>query len=423
MPVSPTEARGLWRHFDFLKLWSARTISLLGSHVSFLAVPLTAVLLLDATPFQMGLLTAAETLPYLLFGLIIGAWVDRLKRRPLLIAADLGRGLLVFGIPLLAVLNALSMEALILLAFLIGCLTVVADVADEAYLPTLIGRDQLVEGHSKLETTGSAAELIGPGLAGLLVQWLSAPLAIAFDALSFFISGGLLLLIHGDEPVPIRAEGHGNIWREIRAGLGFTLRHAILRPIIATSVTLQLFGGMIDALLMLYVTRNLGLSPIFVGSIYMMGSLSGLLVAAAAERLIRRGGVGRVTIVAAAMIGVGWLTIPVAGATVATPLLPILVGMLVTGAGNTLFNITSRTLTQTLTPDHLLGRVNSSGLFLGMGILPAGSLIGGVLGGTLGTQTTLLIAGGGIMFGWLWVFFSPLRRMRTIPQNQTAQAS
>lgn len=414
MSASPTEARELWRHFDFLKLWSARTISLLGSHVSFLAVPLTAVLLLDATPFQMGLLTAAETLPYLLFGLIIGAWVDRLKRRPLLIAADLGRGLLVFAIPVLAVIHALSMGALILLAFLTGCLTVVSDVADETYLPTLIGRDQLVEGHSKLAATGSAAELIGPGLAGLLVQWLSAPLAIAFDALSFFISGGLLLLIRGDEPAPARAKERENIWREIREGVGFTLRHAVLRPIIATSITLQLFGGMIDALLMLYVTRNLGLPPIFAGSIYVMGSLSGLLVAAAAERLIRRGGVGRVTIVAAAMIGVGWLTIPVAGATVTTPMMPILVGMLVTGAGNTLFNITSSTLTQTLTPDHLLGRVNSSALFLGMGILPAGSLIGGVLGGVLGTQTTLLIAGSGLLFGWLWVFFSPLRQMQVV---------
>lgn len=404
--------RGLWKHPDFLKLWSAKTISWLGSHVSFLAVPLTAVLLLEATPFQMGILIAAETAPYLLFSLFIGAWVDRLKRRPLLVMANLGRGLFAFGIPLLALSNGLSIETLILLAFLIGILTVVVDVAEEAYLPALIGREQLVEGHSKLSATSSATEMIGPGVAGALVQWVSAPIAIAFNAFSFLISGVLLLLIQAEEPPPIRSEDRAGIWAEVRDGLDFTFRHTILRPIIATSVTLQLFGGMIDALLMLYVTRDLGLPPIFVGLIYIMGSLSGLIAAAAAERLIAYSGIGSVTIISAAMIGVGWLIIPVAGAMLETPMIPILVGMLITGAGNTLFNITSQSLKQTLTPDQMLGRVNSSSLFLGMGVLPAGALVGGALATELGAETTLLVAGFGLMFGWFWVFFSPLRAMR-----------
>jgi MFS family permease len=407
--------RGLWKNPDFLKLWSAKTISWLGSHVSFLAVPMTAVLLLEATPFQMGFLIAAETVPYLLFSLFIGTWVDRLKRRPLLVMADLGRGLFAFGIPLLALFNGLSIEALILLAFLIGILTVVADVAEEAYFPVLIGREQLIEGHSKLSATSSAMEMIGPGIAGILVQWVSAPIAIAYNALSFLISGVLLMLIQTKEPPPILSEDRVGIWAEMRDGILFTFRHNILRPIIATSVTLQLFGGMIDALLMLYITRDLGLPPIFVGLIFVMGSLTGLIAAALAERLIEHRGVGSVTIISAAMIGVGWLMIPSAGAMLATPMIPILMGMLVTGAGNTLFNITSRSLTQTLTPDQMLGRVNSSSLFLGMGALPVGALVGGVLATELSVQTTLLVAGFGLMFGWFWVFFSPLRRMRLQP--------
>ncbi len=396
-----------------MKLWSARTISWLGSHISFLAIPLTAVFLLDATPLQMGFLTAAEMLPYLLFGLYIGAWVDRLTRRPLLVIADVGRGLLTFAIPLLVLFGGLSIERLILIAFLGGILTVVADVAEEAYLPALIGRDRLAEGYAKLSASSSATEMIGPGIAGLLVQWLSAPIAVAFDAVSFLISGLLLLRIRTQEAKPIRTADQTGIWREIRAGLGFCFRHRTLRAIIATSVTLQLFGGMIDALLMLYISRDLALSPIFTGMIYVIGSMSGLAAAGFAERLIARFGLGLITIASAALISIGWLTIPLAGGVLVLPIivLPVFAGMLLTGAGNTLFNVSTRTLTQTLTPDQMLGRVNSSSLFLGMGVLPFGSLAGGALATSIGTQATLIVAGVGMLFGWLWVLFSPLRSM------------
>ena len=234
---------GLWRHPDFVKLWTGQTISLIGSQVTFLALPLTAVLVLNATPAQMGFLTAAGAIPSLLVGLFAGVWVDRHRRRPILIAADLGRAALLLLIPVAALLGVLRIEYLYIVAFLVGTLGLFFEVAHHSFLPSLVGREQLVEGNSKLEISDSVAEIVGPGLAGGLVQLVTAPIAIAVDAISFLISALFLGLIRTPEPAPKPPDEQQNIFGEVVEGLALVSGNALLRAIAGGMSTVHLFNS------------------------------------------------------------------------------------------------------------------------------------------------------------------------------------
>ncbi|HUY99078.1 MAG TPA: MFS transporter [Thermomicrobiaceae bacterium] len=258
---------GLWRHPDFLKLWVGETVSLLGSQVTLLALPLTAVLTLHANAAQMGYLTAIQLAPSLLAGLFAGVWIDRVRRRPIMIAADLGRFALLLGIPLLAVAGRLGMAGLYPIAFLVGILTVCFDVAYQAFLPSLVGREQLVEGNARLEVSRSGALIAGPGLAGLLVGLVTAPFAIAADAASFLGSALFLLGIRTPEPVPVDHGTSRGTRREIAEGLGIVLGNPLLRAIAGSTGTSNLFSSAISAIVILYATRNLGIGPGLLGLI------------------------------------------------------------------------------------------------------------------------------------------------------------
>jgi MFS family permease len=401
---------GLWHNPNFRKLWVGRTISAVGSQITFIALPLTAVLLLNTSAVQMGILTAAVTLPYLLVGLPAGVWVDRLRRRSILITADVCRAVLLVTIPLVALLNLLRIEHLYLVAFLSGIFTVFYDVAEEAFLPSLIRREQLVEGNSKMAAMGSLVEITGPSIGGGLVQWLTAPVAIIADVLSFVVSALFLAFIRVAEPAPVYPEERRNLAAEIGEGLRFVLHHPLLRPVTGTTATFQLFGGMFDVLLALFITRELGLPPATFGLVYAIGSASGLMGAAFGERLTRRTGIGRMIVMAACAIGAGWLTMSFAQGTPVTAFAILAGGFVVAGLGNTLYNIGVASLSQAVTPDRLLGRTNATRLFIGWGTLPIGSLIGGFLGQAIGIRPTLLVAGIGLASGFLWVALSPLRK-------------
>src|SRR5437867_8121574 len=234
---------GLWQHPDFLKLWAGQTVSLLGSSVTGLALPLAAVLVLNATPAQMGIMRAAQYLPFLLLGLFAGVWVDRLRRRPVLILADAGRALLVGSIPVAALLGVLRIDVLYVVALLVGVLTVFFDVAYLAYVPSLVPRDSLTEGNSKLEVSRSFAGMAGPALAGALVQLVTAPVALVVDAASFLVSAASLSLIRTPEPKPA-ALAHGrSIWRDAGEGLRIVGGHPVLRTLAGQLATMQLAGG------------------------------------------------------------------------------------------------------------------------------------------------------------------------------------
>jgi MFS family permease len=399
----------LWSHPGFRRLWLGKTVSSLGSQITFVAVPLTAVLVLEASARQMGILTAAGTLPYLLLGLLAGVWVDRLPRRAILIAADIGRAIVLVTIPLAALPNLLSIEQLILVAFLSGVFTLFYDATEEAFLPSLIDRSQLIEGNSRMAAVDAVVTIAGPGIGGGLVQALTAPMAVIVDVVSFVVSAAFLKSIRVTESPAVRPERGAGLGAEIAEGLRFVWQQPLLRAIVATSSTMQLFGGMFNALLALFLTRELGLPPAALGLMYAVGSASGLVGAGLGGGLTRRVGVGRVMVLAALAIGLGWLVVAAAQGGPVVAFAVIAGGITLAGLGNTLYNINTASLSQAITPDRLLGRVNASKLFVGWGALPLGSLIGGFLGEAIGLRTTLLFAGLGLASGFAWVALSPVR--------------
>lgn len=414
---SPTpEARlgePLWRHSDFMKLWSAQTISAFGDQFTGLAIPLIAALTLQATAGQMGILTAVERAPFLLIGLIAGVWVDRWPRRPVLIIGDLGRALVLLTIPLAALTAGLSMLHLYTVGLLVGILTVFFDVAYQAYLPALVDRRQLVEGNSKLEATRSVANLAGPGIAGVVIQLISAPMAIVFDAASFVISGGLIRLIKGREPAIPRGP-RSPLIADVREGLGVVFGDRLLRSIAGCTGTFNFFTSALFALFILYATRLLGLGPAQIGIIFSLGNVSGLIGAVTAGRLARRFGVGR-TIVAATLVdALGLIAIPLATRATAFPLL--VASGLLTSFANPLYNINQVSLRQAITPHRLQGRMNATMRFLVWGTMPLGGLVGGVLGEALGLRTAIAISAAGGALAFLWVTLSPVRALKAIPE-------
>src|SRR2546428_10018233 len=280
----------LWRHSDFMKLWLAQTISVFGDQFTGLAIPLIAALMLQATPGQMGVLTAVERAPFLLIGLFAGVWVDRLPRRPILVTGDLGRAAVLLTIPLAALLGGLRMPHLYAVGLLVGVLTGFFDVAYQAFLPALVGRQQLVEGNSKLEATRSLANLAGPSVAGVVIQALSAPIAIILDALSFVISGGLISRIRGREQAP--GGTRASVTAEVREGLRVVFGNRLLRSIAGCTGTSNFFGSALFALYILFMTRSLGLTPAKIGAIFSLGNVAGLLGALSAGRLAAGGGGG-----------------------------------------------------------------------------------------------------------------------------------
>jgi MFS family permease len=261
-----SSTRSLLRHPDFLKLWKGQTVSVFGTAITQLALPIIAATTLRVSPFEFGLLTTIEFLPFILLSLPAGVWVDRLRRRPILIAADLGRAVAIASIPVAFALNGLTIWQLYAVAFLNGCLTVFFDVAYQSFLPSIVDRDQLVEGNSKLEITRSASQIVGPGMAGVLIGLLRAPFAMTLDAASYVWSALFVLLIRRAEP-PVAPYGeaiHGpkpSMRAEIAVGLRYVTGHRWLRSIAATTGTSNLFANVFFAILILYLADERGLSP------------------------------------------------------------------------------------------------------------------------------------------------------------------
>lgn len=416
LPKSQLDAtradQSLWTHPDFLKLWTAQTISAFGDQFTALAIPLIAVLTLKATPVQMGILTAAERAPFLLLSLFAGVWVDRLPRRPILIIGDFGRALILLTIPLAAVLHSLSILQLYLVALFVGILSVFFDISWQAILPVLVSRKQIVEGNSKLEATRALASLAGPSLAGIAIQYVSAPAVIILDALSFFSSGGFIGRIERREP-PKDRSSRSPLFAEIREGLSVVWTNPILRSVAMCSATWNFFGTAQLTLYILFATRVLLLGPAKIGLILGFGNFAALAGAIGSGWAARRLGIGP-AIVGSAFVG-GFATIPIALATprTAVPLL-VLAGLL----GNftaLIYNINQVSLRQTITPHRLQGRMNATMKFLILGTMPLGGLLGGVLGDAVGLRPAFAITAIGALLPFLWVFCSPLRRLDQIP--------
>ena len=408
---------GLWRHADFVKLWTGQTISLFGSQITFLALPLTAVLVLNATPAQMGFLTAAGALPSLLVGLFVGVWVDHYRRRPILIAADLGRAALLITIPIAAALGVLRIEYLYIVVLLVGTFGLFFDVAHRSFLPSLVKREQLIEGNSKLEMSRSVAEIVGPGVAGGLVQLVTAPIAIAVDAISFLMSALFLGLMQTPEPTPRPSDQRQNVWGEIGEGLGLVSGNGLLRAIAGCIGTVNLFNSVLETVFVIYVTRELGIEPGFLGLIFAGGSVGFLIGTLLPGWVARRFGLGSGIIGGLLLVGLSDLLIPLVDESMAVVAITIALAtaQFFFGLGFVIFNTGQVSLRQAITPDRLQGRMNATLSFIAGAAVPLGGLLGGVLGETVGLRPTLLLAALGEILAALWLLFSPVRSLREQP--------
>jgi MFS family permease len=403
---------GLLRVADFRRLFVADTISQVGSQVTLLALPLVAVVTLDATPFEVGLLAASESLPFLLLGLPAGAWVDRLRRRSIMVTADVLRAVLLASIPIAWWAGVLSVPQLFVVAFLTGVGTVFFDVAYQSYLPHLVGRDNLVEGNAKLEVVRATAQIGGPAAAGGLIQLLTAPFAIAADAVSFIGSALFIGWIGKREERPER-EADAHLGREIWQGLRFVLGNRLLRAIAGCTGSFNLLFSMANPMIIVLLVRNIGLTAGQIGLLFSVGAFGGLLGAFIVKPVVRWLGQGPAIWIscavttpfglALALVQPGWSVWAAAAC------------FSVMSVGIVVYNVTQVSFRQGLTPARLLGRMNATMRFLVWGTMPLGGLIGGVLGDWLGARTTIWIGSGGACLAFLFVFLSPLRSMRELP--------
>jgi MFS family permease len=413
---------GLLRHPDFLKLWTGQSVSLFGSQVTRLALPFTAILTLHATPAQMGILGAVQLAPFLLLGLFVGVWVDRLHRRPILIAADIGRALLLSAIPVMALTHTLRIEYMFLVGFMLGTLELFFDVAYMSFLPSLIERQQLVDGNSMLQMSDSVAQVAGPGLGGALVQVLTAPLAILVDALTFLVSAISIVAIGAREEA-VQADERRNVWSELREGLRLVIGNPLLRAIGGCTATLNLFANALFTVYMLYCTGTLGLKPAVIGAIFAVGGLSTVAGTLLASRAAARFGVGPMLIASPFVIGLASLLIPLAGGPPLVAILLLIAAQVLFGIGRPIFDINQLSLRQAITPARLQGRVNASMLFIIWGVIPIGSLLGGLLGTTIGLRPTLTVGAIGMSLAFIWVLFSPIRGLRRQPSGASQEAA
>ncbi|SDZ07928.1 Na+/melibiose symporter [Amycolatopsis xylanica] len=406
----------LIRHADFRRLWAGDTISQLGQQVGVTVLPLLAVTALAATPFEMGLLTAAEQAAFLVLGLPAGVWVDRLRRRPVMLAADFARAALLLSVPVAWWLGVLTLTQLIVVALLAGAGTLFFDVAYQSYLPSLISREHLLEGNSKLQASMSVAQVAGPGLGGVLIQLVSAANAVLATGLGFLGSALCLLRIRTAEPAPAPHE-KAKLRVQITEGLRFVFRERNLRAITISTATGSVGNGIFLAVMMIFFSRTLGLPAAGIGLVLAIGSAFGVLGAVTAGFVNRR--VGRVRAIwlvplctwpcgmLAALAMPGW-RIAFAAA-----------GYGIFSYGLVVFNVANVSYRQAVCPDRLLGRMTASIRFVVWGMYPIGGLIGGALGEVVGIRETVIVGTALSGASVLWMVFSPLRKLRDMPEPAT----
>jgi MFS family permease len=397
------------RHFALF--WVGQTVSKFGSWITNSGLALTAVLVLHATTFQMGLLAALGAVPALLFGLLAGVWVDRLPRRSVLIMTDLGRALLLLSIPLAALFGILRLELMYGVALLVETLTVFFEIAHRSFLPTLVDREHIAAGNSKLETSSALAEIAGPSLAGILVQAISAPFAILFDALSFLFSALCIGMIRVQEPSVLPIGEQQKVWRDVWEGLQVVWHDRRLRALATCIAMRNFFGGAFAALYTLYVVRELGMTPVVYGILVTMGGVGALLGSLVAARLTRRFGLGKILIGGLLIDACMTLLIPSAAEPWPLALVLLISAQLFGDCGAVLCSINEVSLRQMIVPDRFLGRVNASMHLLVAVLGPVGAMMAGLLSAYIGVRPTLFVGAGGILCSFAWLLFSPIRTL------------
>ena len=451
--------RSLFRHPNYARLWTAATVSLFGTQISQIAIPFIAAVLLNASAGEVGLLTTIEFLPFLLFTLPAGVWVDRYPKRRILVIGDLGRAVMLVSIPVAYALGGLTIWQLYVVGFVNGLMTVFFDVADQSYLPTILERDELVEGNAKLQISQSSAQILGQPFGGGIVAVLTAPVAVLIDAVSYLGSAALILSIRerartaaagvlrradpvdavaaltateADDVAPSQAGGvsvaieetttagrtdnEGGMRQQIMDGLRYILRHEFLGNIAATTATSNLFGNIGFAIFPVFAYKVLLLTPAAVGTIGGLGGAGVLLGALVANRVQARIGVGRTIILTAAATGPVGLLMPLATPEIAFWFLSV--SFFLNGVLNVVYNVSQVSLRQAITPERFLGRMNATMRFLVWGTIPIGSLIGAGLSEIIGVRATIWVSALLSLLAFLPVLFSRVRGIQSIPSGE-----
>lgn len=408
----------LRKNLIFRRFWIGQSISMFGTQITVIALPLTAVYLLNATPAEMGIFQAVATAPFFIFGLFAGVWVDNKRRRPLLIFSNLLTALFLALVPLGVWLNFLNITMLYIVLFLAASSSLIFELAYLSFIPTLIKREELAEGNSKLEISRSLAQVAGPGIAGWLISIITAPFAIIIDTICYLISALFISSIHVEEPNPKKVE-NTNIWIQIGEGLKVIITHPILRSISASTATLNFCRTMFDTAFMLFIVKQLHLTPSQIGLVLGIGSCGALCGALFASKWSQRFGIGSSIIGACIMVTIGGILVPIATKPLFLALPLLILGQAFIGFGNTVYFVNQVSLRQAITPNHILGRVNASNRFISRGAMPLGGLAGGALGTWFGVQETIFIAAIGYLLSIALLYFSPVRKIRTLSDIET----
>src|SRR6266568_4187661 len=433
METTTEKAVSVWKNRNFLRLWTSDTISQFGTQFSGLAIPFTFILL-SKNAFLFGLLQAVGGLAFPLFALFIGVYVDRHYRKRIMTLANVGRGLALGSVPLVAIagfLPSLGISLLFAVSFVVGLLTVFFDVSYQAILPSLVDRQQLVQGNSMLEFSRSSAAVVGPAMAGVVVQAVYPPLAIAIDATAYMASASVLSRLKQDEVIKPSAT---SVWHDLKEGLAVVLKDKRLRSIAGSTATSNFFSNAIFSILILYLVRHLGYTAAVIGTIFFVGGLGAFAGIAVSSRLARILGVGPAIIAAMLVGGLGTIPFALANPTLSTPIfsatgipllgtfrldfnaLMLMVGGFVTSIGVVVYNINQVSLRQAIVPKSIQGRMNASMRWIVWGTIPAGAIAGGVLAEVFGLREAIVIGVIGGIFSFLWVFLSPVRSLKHVPE-------
>ncbi|MGO0575027.1 MFS transporter [Ornithinimicrobium panacihumi] len=416
-PTAPQTRAGLWGHHDFRQLWMGDTVSVFGAQFVGFALPLVAVQLLGADAFQMGLLATLESLAFLLISLPAGAWVDRWRKKVVIVAGDLLRAGLLLTLPLAWLMDTLTLVQLYVVATLVGVITVFFDVANQSYLPEIVDGDQIADGNGKLQASQQVAGVVGPAAAAALVRWIGSPLTILVTSVCMALSSLFISRIRHRESDP-DPEQRRPLLAEIREGLGFVLSQPLLRRIVACTGLTNLATSAIFALFVLYALTSLGLRETTLGLIMSSGAVGGIVGAVSSTRFARIVGEGTAIPLAALVGGIAIFAVPLATVLPAVPTL--LVGMFLMSWSMVVYNVAQVSFRQRLCPKPLLGRMNASIRFLVWGPMPIGAFVGGLLGRQLGIVPTLWIFCVVCLAAVLPVLLSPLLGMRQLPRELDA---
>lgn len=407
--------RSLWRDSDFQKWWWGQSVSLVGTQFSLLALPLAAAVTLRANPAEMGVLTAAQALPGLVFGPFAGIWLDRVRRRPVMIAAQLIAFAALATIPLTAVLHELSLLQLYIVSFATGTTAAFLSIAQNSFLPTLAGKDNLVDANAKYQTSMTTASLIGPGLAGFAVQVLTAPIAIAFDAASFLVGALTTAWVRVAEKLPVTTERR-HLRAEIGEGLAFVTRQPQVRSILLTLILANWAGAVSQAVFVLVFVKAIGITPAQLGIVFAVGSLFSLAGAQLARRLVARFGVGPAMTAAALLFGAGSLAgIPAAFLDARVAFIWLLANS-VTFGGLMVYNVNQQAIRGSVTPNRLLGRANAAVYVTVIGGRVLFALVGGGLGSWIGIRPTFVMASVMTATSALPSLMPAIRRLHEVPK-------